>query len=212
MSQLDFAALLCSRLCHDLVSPVGAISNGLEILGDTTDASLREQVVDLLNKSAKQTSNKLQFFRLAFGAAGGFSAELDYGEAKKALDAFLEGSRIELDWHVPPGSGNKSIVKLVLNMALIASETLIRGGTLSVTFGYVSTDKPGMPSSVTVMATGDRVIAQASVGQALEADLKEDDLEPRTAPVYLARQCAEELDYKLEFAVEEEGKFQLVAK
>ena len=73
MPDLDFAALLCSRLCHDLVSPVGAINNGLEILEEEKDASMREAVVDLITKSTQQTANKLQFFRLAFGAAGGFT-------------------------------------------------------------------------------------------------------------------------------------------
>ena len=74
MKELDFAALLCSRLCHDLISPVGAISNGIEILSDEEDEMMRMEVMKLLELSAGQTSNRLKFYRLAFGAAGGIGA------------------------------------------------------------------------------------------------------------------------------------------
>ncbi|RME62159.1 MAG: histidine phosphotransferase, partial [Alphaproteobacteria bacterium] len=73
---LGFAAILCSRLCHDLVSPVGALVNGIEILAEEDDAQMRAQVLALLEDSARQTANRLQFFRLAFGAGGGFGKDV----------------------------------------------------------------------------------------------------------------------------------------
>ncbi|TNE66668.1 MAG: histidine phosphotransferase [Alphaproteobacteria bacterium] len=181
MMTMDFAALLCSRLCHDLVSPVGAINNGLEILQEEHDAAMRDAVVDLIEKSTRQTSNKLQFFRLAFGAAGGFSAQLDMRESERALRAFLDGSRIALEWQVNVPNASKSLVKLLLNLALVVSETLIRGGALTVRM----VEKHG-DIAIDIEGSGERIIMQPAVRAALAGTLSEQDLDPRTAPAYLA--------------------------
>ena len=80
---LDLAALLCSRVCHDLISPVGAIVNGLEVMEEDKDEETKVFALDLIKKSAKQASAKLQFCRLAFGAAGSAGAQIDLGDAEK---------------------------------------------------------------------------------------------------------------------------------
>ena len=89
MNAVDFASLLCSRLCHDLMSPVGALNNGIELLADETDPDMREKCTELLSDSARATANKLKFFRLAFGAGGGFGEEIDTAEARAALDGLF---------------------------------------------------------------------------------------------------------------------------
>jgi len=188
MSKLDFAALLCSRLCHDLVSPVGAINNGLEILADEKDPSMRDAVIDLVEKSTRQTANKLQFFRLAFGAAGGFSAQLDVRECEKAVRAMLEGSRVTLEWDVPAVSVSKAEVKVLLNLALLVSESMIRGGVMTVSLA-----EEGGNSMISVHGAAERVILQAPVKAALEGTLDDDELEPRAAPAYLAHLVALEV-------------------
>ena len=86
MNAVELASLLCSRLCHDLLSPVGALNNGIELLADEQDPEMRERCLELLSESARATANKLKFFRLAFGAAGGFGDEIDTREAKAALE------------------------------------------------------------------------------------------------------------------------------
>ena len=187
MSKLDFAALLCSRLCHDLVSPVGAINNGLEILADEKDPSMRDAVIDLVEKSTRQTANKLQFFRLAFGAAGGFSAQLDVRECEKAVRAMLDGSRVTLAWDVPAASVSKAEVKVLLNLALVVSESMIRGGVMTVSMA-----EEGGESVITVRGEAERVIMQAPVKAALEGALADDELEPRAAPAHLAHLVAQE--------------------
>ena len=189
MSKLDFSALLCSRLCHDLVSPVGAINNGLELLAGEQDETMRDAVFDLIEKSTEQTSNKLQFFRLAFGAAGGFSAHMDTREAEKALRAFLTGGKIDLIWNVSAPELTKGGVKLLLNLGLVAAEALIRGGTMTVQF-----DSEGENACVfSVSAEGERVIFQEDIQTVLEGKAKESELEPRLAPAYLASMMATEL-------------------
>ena len=203
MSDLDFAALLCSRLCHDLVSPVGAINNGLEILEEEKDASMREAVFDLITKSTQQTANKLQFFRLAFGAAGGFSAQLDMREAEKAIQVLLDGSRVTLDWQVSVQNGSKNLVKLLLNIALVISESLIRGGTLTVKLHEVEDSL-----ELAVKAEGQRIIVQDVVISGLLGKIAESELEPRNAPAHLAACVAREMGS--EIMVEQEGESSLL--
>ena len=188
MSDTEFAALLCSRLCHDLVSPVGAITNGIEILQEEHEPEMREQVMDLLIKSAQQTSNKLQFFRLAFGAAGEFSAQLDLREAQSALEAFLEGTRVEVEWQVDLPSASKSLVKLLMNISLIGAESLIRGGTLTVSMTENDTG-----CDILVTAKGDRIIMQSAISDALTGGIAFEDVEPRNAPAFLANTVAADL-------------------
>ena len=101
MNAIDLASLLCSRLCHDLLSPVGALNNGLELMADEQDPEMRERCLELLNESARASANKLKFFRLAFGAAGGFGDQIDTREAKIALEGlFGADKRVELGWMV----------------------------------------------------------------------------------------------------------------
>ena len=129
MNSVDFASLLCSRLCHDLMSPVGALNNGIELLADEQDPDMRDRCLDLLSDSARVTANKLKFFRLAFGAAGGFGDAVDTSEARTALEGLIgSGGKIELGWMVGDAKLSKSATKLLLNLALIGSDALVRGG------------------------------------------------------------------------------------
>src|SRR5579864_79112 len=101
MNDLDFAALLVSRVCHDLVSPVGAVVNGLEVLEDETDVAMRADALRLVAASAEQAAARLQFARIAFGAAGSAGAELDLAEVGRIMSALLKGGKVELVWNMP---------------------------------------------------------------------------------------------------------------
>jgi len=129
---LDLAALLCSRVCHDLISPVGAIVNGLEVMEEDKDEETKTFALDLIKKSARQASAKLQFCRLAFGAAGSAGAQIDLGDAEKAARGLFEDNKINVVWNLPRQLLPKNQVKLLLNMLLIAVGTISRGGTLTV--------------------------------------------------------------------------------
>jgi len=129
---LDLAALLCSRVCHDLISPVGAIVNGLEVMEEDKDEETKVFALDLIKKSARQASAKLQFCRLAFGAAGSAGAQIDLGDAEKAARGLFEDGKTSLVWNLPRQLLIKNRVKLLLNMLLIAAGTISRGGTLKV--------------------------------------------------------------------------------
>lgn len=132
LSSLDLAALIASRVCHDIISPVGAITNGLEVLDEEGNEDMREFAMDLIRKSARQASAKLQFARLAFGAAGSAGAEIDLGDAQFVATAYMEGEKAELEWLVPRLLMPKNLVKLLLNLVLIANQCVPRGGSVRV--------------------------------------------------------------------------------
>lgn len=129
---LDLAALLCSRVCHDLISPVGAIVNGLEVLAEAKDEETKTFAMDLIKKSAGNASAKLQFCRIAFGAAGSAGAQIDVGDAEKIARGFLEDGKTKIAWNLPRLLLPKNRVKLLLNMLLIAGQAIPRGGVLTV--------------------------------------------------------------------------------
>jgi histidine phosphotransferase ChpT len=149
MNDLEFAALLVSRVCHDLVSPVGAVVNGLEVLEDETDASMRADALRLVAVSADQAAARLQFARLAFGAAGSAGAELDLSEIARIVEGLVKGGKIALQWRAHPLNWPKDWAKLVMNTVLVAIDCLPRGGIVSV---ETSSD-PSSPG-FTVVATG----------------------------------------------------------
>ncbi|MDB5624410.1 MAG: histidine phosphotransferase [Tardiphaga sp.] len=130
--ELELAALLCSRVCHDLISPVGAIVNGLEVLDDNPKPEDREFALDLIRKSAKTASARLQFCRLAFGAAGSAGAQIDLGDALTMAKGHIEDHRTSITWNLPRLYLPKNKVKLLLNMLVIAQQTIPRGGMLTV--------------------------------------------------------------------------------
>jgi len=130
---LDLAALLCSRVCHDLISPTGAIVNGLEVLDEKeSDQETKNFALDLIRKSAKAASARLQFCRLAFGAAGAAGAQIDLEDAQNTARAFIEDKKTKLAWNMPPLLVPKNRVKLLLNMLVIANQSIPRGGTITV--------------------------------------------------------------------------------
>ncbi|HLZ05913.1 MAG TPA: histidine phosphotransferase family protein [Bradyrhizobium sp.] len=129
---LELAALLCSRVCHDLISPVGAIVNGLEVLDDNPKPEDRDFALELIRKSARTASARLQFCRLAFGAAGSAGAQIDLGDALNMAKGHIEDGKCTITWNLPRLLLPKNRVKLLLNMLVIAQQTIPRGGTLTV--------------------------------------------------------------------------------
>jgi histidine phosphotransferase ChpT len=131
LGALDLAALLCSRLCHDLISPVGAIINGLEVMEEDKDEETKTFALDLIKRSAGQASAKLQFCRLAFGASGSVGAQIELGDAEKVARGLFEDGKTTLIWNLPRALVAKNRAKLLLNMLLVANGAIPRGGTLT---------------------------------------------------------------------------------
>jgi histidine phosphotransferase ChpT len=196
--QLDLAALLCSRVCHDLISPVGAIVNGLEVLDDNPKPEDRDFALDLIRKSAKTASARLQFCRLAFGAAGSAGAQIDLGDAQTMARGQIEDGKCTIAWNLPRVLLPKNRVKLLLNMLVIAQQTIPRGGTLTVDpVGEGET----MSFRITAMGLNARVpqnIADMLAGQSHAADA-------HAVQPYYTRLLAEACGLKVKLAAEGEA-------
>ena len=182
MNSIDLASLLCSRLCHDLMSPIGALNNGIELLADETDPEMREKCLELLADSARASANKLKFFRLAFGAAGGFGEEIDTHEAEVALEGLFGAERrIELGWVVSDEKLPKDAVKLLLNLAMLAGDALVRGGRLDV-----GAERRKGEVELAVRAEGPRILLDPALRETLANGGNGASIEARAAGAWLA--------------------------
>lgn len=172
MTEIEFAALMVSRVCHDLVGPLGAVVNGMEVLEDERDAAMRAEAIKLVTMSADQALARIQFMRIAFGAAGSAGAELDLGEIGRLVGGLLEGGKVQLTWNVPKLYWGKDWAKLLMNSTLLAADCLPRGGTVTVEAGQ----NPQSPSfHIRAEGLNARVteeVAQAIKGEAVNVDAR----------------------------------------
>jgi histidine phosphotransferase ChpT len=198
-SQIELAALLCSRLCHDMLSPVGAFANGLELLATETDPAMRQNCIELLEHSALISTNKLKFFRLAFGAAGGFGDRVPVEEAKDLIDALAsDKGRIAVQWALADATLGKPAVKVLLNFAQIAVDALVRGGTLTL-----GVERREGASEIVVRAEGPKIAFDETLGHALEGTLAMGELSSRTAAAHMIRVLAGECGGTVQYVLGE---------
>lgn len=194
---IDFASLLCSRLCHDLLSPVGALNNGLELLADETDPQMREQCMGLLGDSARTTAGKLKFFRLAFGAAGGYGEDIPLHEIRAAVEGvFPAGGRLDVQWMVEADGLPKSAAKLLLNLVMIAGEALPRGGTLAI-----GAEKRGGVVEIAVRGEGPKITFDPAIRASLAGS---GELGTRTAAAWMIHSLAQQAGGQILISAPEE--------
>jgi histidine phosphotransferase ChpT len=187
--------MLCSRLCHDMLSPVGALANGLELLAEEQDPEMRARCMELLEQSARISTDKLKFFRLAFGAAGGFGEAIPIDEAKAVIEALAaDNRRIEINWAIADPSLPKPAVKVLLNLAQIGLDALVRGGTLDI-----GAERRDGAVEIVARARGDRIAFDETIGRALQGDLAEGEITSRTAAAHMIALVAEEMDGGLQY-------------
>src|SRR5262245_16839829 len=188
LSDLDLAALLCSRVCHDIVSPVGAIANGLEMMDEEDDEEMRRLALELVRRSARQASAKLQFCRLAFGAGGGAGSMLDLGEAGQVAQLLVADEKVKLNWLAARGARDKNEVKLLLNLMLLAIAAVPRGGTVSI-------DATEELLSATAEGEGARLADKTKA--VLERAVPASEFDARAVQVYYALRLAEQAGFTL---------------
>jgi len=200
VSALELAALLCSRVCHDVISPVGAITNGLEVLEDDDDPEMRTHAMDLITKSAAQASAKLQFARLAFGAAGSAGAELDLGDARAVAEGLMKSEKANLFWTAPHATIGKDFVKLALNMLLIGIAAIPRGGDITLSIVGDDLKKP----TISVRSVGQAARVPDETQAFLGGRAADRFLDARAAQPYFTGLVAREL--KLAIAAQMDGE------
>jgi histidine phosphotransferase ChpT len=194
LSDLDLAALLCSRVCHDVISPVGAIANGLELIDDPeTDAEMRATALDMVRSSAKTATAKLKFCRIAFGASGSAGAQVDMSEAGEVARGFVGEEKVKLDWQAPRENRPKQEVKLLLNMLLLALDGIPRGGVVTVT---------AEGRNFKVSAKGERAKIKDVMATAVDGTADLATLDARLVQPYYARVLAEAAGLNLAMAMD----------
>ncbi|MCU4181049.1 histidine phosphotransferase ChpT [Bosea sp. BH3] len=198
LDSLDLAALLCSRVCHDVISPVGAIVNALEVL-EEDDPSMREFALELIKKSARNASARLQFARLAFGAAGSAGAMIDLGDAGNVANGFLNDEKLSLDWEAPRALLPKNQVKLLLNLLVIAAQAVPRGGKL-VSRAIVE----GEQGSFEITATGSHARIPAHVEELLAGNAPGGTIDAHAVQPVYAGMVARAADMDIAISIEGE--------
>ena len=195
---LELAALLCSKVCHDVISPVGAINNGIEVLEDEKSADMREFALELIAKSARQASAKLQFARIAFGAASSAGAQIDLTDAAQVLRGFIESEgKVSLDFKPAPALMDKSAVKLLFNLAMIAMNAIPRGGKMSI-------DADPASNAIAIKSEGLNARIAAGVAEIASGDVGEHGVDAHSIQPYYTSLLAEELGLKVTFSSEGE--------
>jgi histidine phosphotransferase ChpT len=204
LSDLDLAALLCSRVCHDIISPVGAIANGLELMDDPeTDADLKATALDMVRSSAKAATAKLKFCRIAFGASGSAGAQIDMGEAGETAIAFVGDEKIKLSWQAPRENRPKAEVKLLLNMLLLGMAGIPRGGTVTVT---------AEGKNFAVKAQGERAKVPQAMADVLTSSVPIETLDARLVQPYYSKILAESAGLSISMQMESEDTMSVTAK
>ncbi len=201
--ELWMAELLCSRLCHDVISPVGAVSNGLELMTEFGDGQDSDAMA-LVASSSKQAVEKLSFFRVAYGQAGNRQTGLSFDDAAKLLEPVVTSPRLTMDWPAEQRPADPrpapGAIKLLLNLALISVEALPRGGTLNIA---IAPEASALAVSIHAAAADARMTAEMMASLAGTIPMKE--LTARTAQGALTRFLAERLGTAVSISATNEG-------
>ena len=184
LSPAELAALLCSKVCHDIISPVGAINNGLELLDE---GGADEDAMNLIRTSARNASAKLQFARIAFGAAGSAGMMIDTGDAESVAKAYIKNEKPELEWIGNSALLGKNKVKLLLNMLLVSIACIPRGGKISVTL-----ETPETEPKFRIKATGPMVRVPAAFLELHSGTVPEDGVDAHSVQAYYTLLLARE--------------------
>lgn len=207
IDDLALASLLSSRICHDLVSPVGALHSGLEIIEDGADADFHNHAMRVVFQGARETKARLEFYRAAFGAGSGFADDANVDELRTLVAAFLDGGRLSLEWEEGEQAIDRVAARLFLNLILIGVESLPRGGLLRA--GAMRQDS----LSLIVIAEGPSTKFGPRVRSLLRhgaLDIDEAPLEPKEAPILLTHRLAKERGAELSYG-EDKGRVVLAA-
>ena len=206
MTEIEFSALMVSKVCHDLVGPLGAVINGLEVLEDERDADMREEALKLVTSSANQALARIQFMRIAFGAAGSAGAELDLNEVGRLVTELLAGGKVTLEWNVPHVYWAKDWAKLLMNSTLLAADCLPRGGAVKVDAG---TD-PAVPS-FRIRASGLNARITEEVGRSIRGEAQMEAVDARGIQPYLTHRLSRTVNAGLTIALADDGAVELTS-
>ncbi len=197
LTPTTLAALLCGRICHDLISPVGALGTAIEILDDEGNVDMHEDALALVRTSSRQAAAKLKFLRLALGAAGSAPGVIPTAEVMKLSNEMFADSKPELVWNIDTDGIDKDRARIILNLVMLAIQAAPRGGTVTV-----SRESHGEGANFVLVSQGRRARLDAAVAKALAGKAPEDGFDGRSIqPLYaslLTRDIGGTLDASVE--------------
>ena len=195
MSTIDparLSAYIASRICHDLVSPVSSVTNALDLLDEPGDHEMKAQAESLLHEGADKAAARIQFLRYAFGSIGLNSGAADIHEARKITDEFVRSHKPSIDWDIQTDHLSFSHVRLMMNLVMMATESLPRGGVVTI---RIRSEAGGM--TITLTAKGDRARLKADVAAAVAGNVPEEGWRPENIQPLFAKMICDGLDGEL---------------
>ncbi len=184
----DLSALMCSRICHDLISPVGALGTALEVLGDDSNVDMHGDALELVKMSAKQASSKLQYLRMAFGAAGSSKSSVGVDELKSLVGEMYGDGKIEISWNGDLAELEKSRARLLLNLVMLAVQAIPRGGQLTIICKSINGS-----DELVLRAQGRKARLDEAVEKTLAGRAPEDGFDGRTIQPFYAGMIVREI-------------------
>lgn len=205
---LKASQFLCSRICHDLIGPAGAVNTGMELLsdGDVSD----DEALSLVAGSVTQVIRRLEYFRVAFGRGGGTGSRA-LSEARRLAVNLMADGKVALDWAdeetgTVDGKVCNGGVKLVMNLVLLALDSLPRGGTIAVRMADLSNGV-----GVAVIGSGIGAGLKDGISSVMSQDVSGDAMSAHTVAAYFAQQLAASLGQRIEISDEEDGEVRFAA-
>ncbi len=190
LSAVDLAALLCARVCHDLVSPVSALGTALDVLDDDSANDMHDEAMQLIRGSAKQASAKLEFARLAFGAGTSAPGQVATTELKRLIDGVFDTAKAQIVWRVSAASLSKPAARILLNLVLLGFESVPRGGKITI--------EANSAARIRVHAQGDRARLLPITADALEGMEPDTGFDGRSIQPYYTGLIARDLGGRAE--------------
>lgn len=199
LTPAGLSAMMCARICHDLVSPIGALGTALEVLEDPANADMHEDAMDLVKKSARQASGKLQFLRLAFGAGGSAPGVIGVDMLKTLTDGIYGDAKADIEWAAQIDALNKDTARVLLNLIMLGVQAVPRGGVVSI---YLAQDMDMVELKLT--CTGPKARLAEAVTQTLSGKMPDDGFDGRTIQPFYTGVILRELGGKIAAGADED--------
>lgn len=202
VNSLGLSSNLSSKLCHDLISPVSAINNAIEL---SEEEGFQEDIVELLKESAIKASHKLQFYRIAFGAYSNNNQCIDLGEAQKVAINYMSHEKAQLNWTNMPSSLSTPAIKLLLNLLAIANKSLPRGGNIDVSFGLGN--QLDQPEAFLLNIAGEQMQLPAAFIELATDGVLAQGINPQNIQIYYSLLLAQEANIRITIKPREKHMF-----
>jgi len=199
LTPTSLAALLCARICHDLISPVGALGTAIEVLDDETSTDMHPDAMDLVRNSSRQAGAKLRFLRLALGAGGSAPGVIAVDEVKSLINDMYSEGKSTLHWDISSDGIEKGCARILLNLTMLAVQAIPRGGDLKITV-----TENAETTHMNLAATGPKSRLDPAIEKTLGGKAPEDGFDGRTIQPFYTGMLTRELKGTVTTSIEDE--------